>query len=110
MPGGADELAAAFDLIVAATLVGLAAALLFVPGLYRAAVLFIVFGLVLTIAWVRLDAFDVALAEAAIGAGLLGALIVGAVRQLERNAQHDAQRGARQGAEPANPPEREAPG
>ena len=90
MSEGAEQLAAAFDLIVAATLVGLAAALLFVPRLYRAAVLFIVFGLVLAIAWVRLDAFDVALAEAAIGAGLLGALIVGAVQQLDRSAQRRA--------------------
>jgi energy-converting hydrogenase B subunit D len=88
MPEVAEQAAGVFDLLVVATLVGLAFALLFVPGLYRAAVLFIVFGLVLALAWVRLGAFDVALAEAAIGAGLLGALIVGAVQQIERTARH----------------------
>ena len=84
MTAGAEQMATAFDLLLAATLVGLATALLFIPGLYRAAVLFIVFGLMLALAWVRLEAFDVALAEAAIGAGLLGALIVGAVQQIVR--------------------------
>src|SRR5690606_33877324 len=42
------------------------------------------------IAWVRLSAPDVALAEAAIGAGLTGALILDAVRQLGRNASPTA--------------------
>jgi energy-converting hydrogenase B subunit D len=64
---------------------------LFIPGLFRSAVLFIVFGLVLSLAWVRLDAFDIALAEAAIGAGLLGVLIVGAASQFERGATRDAE-------------------
>jgi energy-converting hydrogenase B subunit D len=40
--------------------------------LFRGIVLFIAFGLVLSMAWVRLGAPDVALAEAAIGAGLTG--------------------------------------
>lgn len=44
--------------------------------LFRGIVLFIAFGLVLSMAWVRLGAPDVALAEAAIGAGLTGALLL----------------------------------
>jgi multisubunit Na+/H+ antiporter MnhB subunit len=39
-------------------------------------VLFIAFGLLLALAWVRLGAPDVALAEAAIGAGITGTLLL----------------------------------
>jgi multisubunit Na+/H+ antiporter MnhB subunit len=44
--------------------------------------LFIVYGLLLAIGWVRLGAVDVALAEAAIGAGLTGVLLLSAVARL----------------------------
>jgi len=44
--------------------------------LFRSIVLFIAFGMLLSLAWVRLGAPDVALAEAAIGAGLTGALLL----------------------------------
>jgi len=44
--------------------------------LFRAVVLFIAFGLLLAVAWVRLQAPDIALAEAAIGAGVTGALLL----------------------------------
>jgi multisubunit Na+/H+ antiporter MnhB subunit len=50
--------------------------------LFKAVVLFIVFGLLLTLVWARLDAPDVALAEAAIGAGLTGALLLAALARL----------------------------
>ena len=43
---------------------------------------FIAFGLLLALAWVRLEAPDVALAEAAIGAGLTGALLLSALSRL----------------------------
>ena len=49
---------------------GLAWRMLVCPDLFRAIMLFISFGLLLALVWVRLDAPDVALAEAAIGAGL----------------------------------------
>jgi multisubunit Na+/H+ antiporter MnhB subunit len=45
---------------------------------------FIVYGLLLTLIWVQLSAIDVALTEAAIGAGLTGALLVGAVSRLRK--------------------------
>ena len=58
--------------------------------LNRAVVMFIVFGLLLTLAWARLDAPDIALAEAAIGAGLTGALLLDAVATLRaRRPQHE---------------------
>ncbi len=70
------------DLLLAASLVAVAWAALATRALFAAAVLFITFGLLLAIAWVRLAAPDVALAEAAIGAGLTGALLVDAIGRL----------------------------
>ncbi len=65
-----------FDFTLALMLIGVALRVLFAPDLFQAVVLFIVFGLLLTIAWCRLGAVDVALAEAGIGAGLTGALLL----------------------------------
>ena len=70
------ELALMLDLILLITLIGLAWLLLASTDLFRAVVLFIAFGLLLALAWVRLGAPDVALAEAAIGAGITGALLL----------------------------------
>lgn len=52
------------------------------PQLLRAIVLFVAFGLLMAMAWVRLDALDIALAEVAIGAGLTGALLLAALARL----------------------------
>jgi len=52
------------------------------PDLFKAIVLFITFGLFMALIWVRLAAPDVALAEAAIGAGLTGALLMAALARL----------------------------
>ena len=51
--------------------------------LFTAIVLFIAFGLLMALAWVRLEAPDIALAEAAIGAGLTGALLLAALARLQ---------------------------
>ncbi|MBD3893748.1 hydrogenase subunit MbhD domain-containing protein [Hydrogenophaga sp.] len=69
----------AFDTLLVAALLWSAWRALAAPELVRAVVLFIVFGLLMTLAWVRLDAPDLALAEAAIGAGLTGALLLDAL-------------------------------
>ncbi len=53
-------------------------------GVFRAIVFFIVYGLLLSVAWVRLGAVDVALAEAAVGAGLTGILFLAAFGKLTR--------------------------
>lgn len=65
-----------FDGVLAMTLVVLAWRSLTVPDLFRSIVLFIIFGLMLALCWARLDTPDLALAEAAIGAGLLGVLLL----------------------------------
>ena len=49
---------------------------------FAAVVRFVTFGLLLTLAWVRLDAIDVAVTEGAIGSGLTGALLLGAALRL----------------------------
>ena len=73
---------AAIDGVLALAIVGLAAGALWVRSLFTGVVLFIGMGLVLALAWVRLSAPDLALAEAAIGAGLAGALLLAAARRL----------------------------
>jgi len=64
------------DALLVMILLWLAWAALSSRDLFRGIVLFIAFGLVLSMVWARLDAPDVALAEAAIGAGLAGALFL----------------------------------
>ena len=71
-----------FDLALAALLLWIGWRALAAPELFRAVVLFIAFGLTMTLAWVRLEAPDLALAEAAIGAGLTGALLLDALGHL----------------------------
>jgi multisubunit Na+/H+ antiporter MnhB subunit len=50
--------------------------------LFQACVVFIAYGLLLSLSWVRLGAPDVALAEAGIGAGFTGALLLDAAARL----------------------------
>ena len=71
-----------FDATLGVTLMWLAWRTLASEDLFKAIVLFIAFGLLMALAWVRLDAPDIALAEAAIGAGLTGALLLGALAKL----------------------------
>jgi multisubunit Na+/H+ antiporter MnhB subunit len=56
------------------------------------AVLFIAFGLLMSLAWVRLQAPDIALAEAAIGAGITGVLLMDAIRHMEWEREAWAER------------------
>lgn len=72
------------DGLLVFALLATAAAALCSRDLFRAVVVFIAFGLLMTIAWVRLQAPDIALAEAAIGTGLTGVLLLDAVSHLGR--------------------------
>lgn len=69
----------AFDILLIAALLWSAARALTAADLFRAVVMFIVFGMLMALAWARLGAPDIALAEAAIGAGLSGALLLDTV-------------------------------
>jgi len=76
-----------FDLILISTMVWVAWQALTARALFKSIVLFIAFGLLISLAWVRLNAPDIALAEAAIGSGLTGALLLsalGRMRGMER--------------------------
>jgi multisubunit Na+/H+ antiporter MnhB subunit len=70
-----------FDALLLISIVCLAWASLASSDIRRGVILFMAFGLLLAVAWSRLQAPDVALAEAAIGAGLSGALLLSAVRR-----------------------------
>lgn len=71
------------DALLGVSLFGLAWLALASSDIFKAIVLFISFGLLMALAWVRLNAPDIALAEAAIGAGLTGALLLAAYARLE---------------------------
>ena len=74
-----------FDLLLALTLVGLAWTALTAKDLFKAIVLFISFGMLMAVAWLRLQAVDIAFAEAAIGAGLTGAIFIMALKRMSKN-------------------------
>lgn len=84
MDGAMTTVMAAFDILLALTLVWLAWRLLLSTDVFRAIIFFICFGLLMALAWVRMHAPDVALAEAAIGTGLTGPLFLAALRRMER--------------------------
>lgn len=78
-----------FDALLLISIIGLAWTALASTDARRSVILFMAFGLVLALAWGRLLAPDVALAEAAIGAGLSGALLLAAVQRQPRKAANN---------------------
>ncbi|MFT5450147.1 MAG: multisubunit Na+/H+ antiporter MnhB subunit [Gammaproteobacteria bacterium] len=71
-----DYIALTFDMLLASMAVGLAAMSVFARQLITAIASFIALGLVLAIAWARLGALDLALAEVILGPGILGGLLL----------------------------------
>ena len=71
-----------FDGLLAVALPLLTWRVLAARGLFTSVVLFIALGLLLALAYLRLAAPDVALAEAAIGAGVTGALLLDTLARL----------------------------
>lgn len=69
-----------FDGSLALLLLALAVGALHNPDVRASVALYIAFGLMLALTWARFGAVDLALAEAAIGAGLTGALLLSALR------------------------------
>jgi energy-converting hydrogenase B subunit D len=76
-----------FDWILLLVILVLAWRALNDRDLFRAVIKFIALGLLLAVAWVRLRAPDVALAESAVGSGLTGALILSALVRIRRREQ-----------------------
>ena len=75
-------IASLFDLTLCLLILAAAGAAVFGRAAFMAVVFFIVYGLLIAIAWLRLGAIDVALAEAAIGAGLTGVLLLAALARI----------------------------
>jgi multisubunit Na+/H+ antiporter MnhB subunit len=79
----------AFDVLLMLSLLVLAWKVLSSTDLFRAVVLFVAFGFLVALAWLRLKAPDVALAEAAIGSGLTGALFLSALKRGRPESRND---------------------
>jgi multisubunit Na+/H+ antiporter MnhB subunit len=77
-----------FDVLVCGGLLGLAWRAVSTPALFDSVVLFMVFGLLMAVTWGRLGSPDLALAEAAIGAGITGALLLNACRGVLADDAH----------------------
>src|SRR5262245_52070107 len=77
-------LADGFDLVLAATVLTIAAWSILIRTSFAAFTAFVAFGLLVALVWVRLAAVDVALTEAAIGGGLTGVLLLGAAARRRR--------------------------
>jgi multisubunit Na+/H+ antiporter MnhB subunit len=71
-----------FDIGLAALILGIGVWTIAAREAFAAVIGFVVYGLLLSITWVRLSAVDVALTEAAIGGGMTGMLMLGAVARL----------------------------
>lgn len=70
------------DFLLCCCILVIACSIFLVKQSFTAIVLFISLGLVITLCWIQLNAFDVAIAEAAIGAGLTGAMLLASWRKL----------------------------
>lgn len=91
------------DILLIGTLLWVAWRALSTPALFKGIVLFIAFGLLISLAWVRLNAADIALAEAAIGSGLTGALLLSALGRMRRMERSWREEQARTGASIPSP-------
>ncbi len=76
-----------FDGLIGLTLLWLGWRAVFTRELMGSIVSFIAFGMLMALAWLRLAAPDVALAEAALGGGVTGALLLAGLNRLERSTQ-----------------------
>jgi multisubunit Na+/H+ antiporter MnhB subunit len=74
--------ASALETVLAAVVLGMAVWTIAARDTFAAVAGFIAYGLLLALVWVRLDAVDVALTEAAISGGLGGVLMLGAAARL----------------------------
>tara|TARA_R110000787_G_scaffold79675_2_gene174050 strand:- start:1130 stop:1417 length:288 start_codon:yes stop_codon:yes gene_type:complete len=77
------------DILLCVAVLVIASSMFLVKQSFTAIVLFISLGLVITLCWIQLNAIDVAIAEAAIGAGLTGAMLLAAWRKLSTDKSSD---------------------
>src|SRR3984957_17053912 len=72
----------ALDIGLALLVFAVAAWTIFARGAFAATVGYVVYGLLLSLVWIRLFAVDVALTELGIGSGVAGILLIGAAARL----------------------------
>jgi len=72
----------ALNAVLALLVLGLAVWTVVARSTFAAAVGFVAYGMLLTLAWVQLQSVDVALTEGAIGGGLTGAMLIAAASRL----------------------------
>ena len=89
------SIATVFEIVLAAVVLGLAVWTIAVSDTYSATVGFVAYGLLVALIWVRIDAVDVALTEAAIGGGLGGVLLLSAAARLRAAAAVTVERSSR---------------
>ena len=77
------------DALLIALLFGLAAWTILAREAFAAVLGFVAYGLLLALVWVALHAVDVAMAEAAVGGGLTGVLLLGAAMRLRADEPSD---------------------
>ena len=75
-----------FDVLLGIILLWLGLRVVFAQKLYDSIIAFIGLGLLMALAWLRLGALDLALAEAALGGGVTGALLLAALNRLEHHS------------------------
>lgn len=81
------------DILLCLLILALALGVLGDANPFRGVIIFIVFGLVMALSWTRLHAPDLALAEAALGAGVIGVLFLVALRlKGEKDKSRESQR------------------
>jgi len=72
------------DILLLFLLIWLSYKIATLKDIFRVSVNFIVFGMILSLVWLRLGAFDLALAEVALGAGITGALLLDTITFLKQ--------------------------
>ena len=76
-----------FDIVLALLLLGVGGWSILARNMMTAVIIFIAYGLLLSLAWVRIFAVDVSLTEAAIGSGATGMLMVIAAHKVGADAR-----------------------
>ncbi len=77
------------DLLLMLSSLVLAWMSIFSASLFRCIVFFVCLGLLVTIVWGQMGAYDVAIAEAAIGAGITGSILLAALNRIRARGKSE---------------------
>lgn len=72
------------DILLGLCIVWLAYKMITLSKLFNVVIYFIVFGMILALIWTRLEAYDLALAEVALGSGITGAILLDTITFLKK--------------------------